>query len=126
MLEGREDLREILARRALPPLTRPDRYPATRPRVRIDNRASDFYTLVEVRATDRFGLLFAITSTFADLGLSVHVALIDTRRGQVMDVFYVQDATGQKVWEEEQLASLERNLHRSLERVEASGMTASI
>jgi [protein-PII] uridylyltransferase len=126
VLEGREDLREILTRRALPPLARPDRYPATRPRVRIDNRASDFYTVVEVRATDRFGLLFAITSTFAELGLSVHVALIDTRRGQVMDVFYVQDATGQKVWEEEQLASLERNLHRSLERVEASGMTASV
>jgi [protein-PII] uridylyltransferase len=118
----KEDLRDLLSKRAMPPLTRPDRYPAMSPRVKIDNRSSDFYTIVEVKASDRFGLLFAVTSTLAALGLGVHVALIDTRRGQVMDAFYVQDSTGQKVWEEERLASLERNLYRALERVEAAGI----
>ncbi|MBI4728328.1 MAG: ACT domain-containing protein, partial [Acidobacteria bacterium] len=39
------------------------------PRVVVDNRASDFYTVVEVHATDRIGLLHAITRALADLGL---------------------------------------------------------
>lgn len=122
VLDGRLKLEELLSRRARPPAGASRRYPAVRPRVKIDNHSSDFYTVVEVRATDRFGLLFAITSTLARLDLGVYVAIIDTRRGQVVDVFYVQDASGQKVWEESQLAKLERGLHQALERLETSGL----
>ena len=122
VLEGRLDLGELLARRARPLAGPSRRYPAVRTRVRIDNRSSDFYTVMEVRATDRFGLLFTITSTLAELDLAVHVAIIDTRRGQVVDVFYVQDASGQKVWDKSQLARLERSLYQALERMELEGL----
>lgn len=122
VLEGKLELQELMGRRAKAPMGSHRRYPAVRPRVRIDNQASDFYTVVEVRATDRFGLLFAITSALAGLELGVHVAIIDTRRGQVMDVFYVQDANGQKVWEESKLAATERTLYQALERLEESGI----
>lgn len=122
VLEGRLALGELLARRAKPPAGPAERYPAVRPRVRIDNTSSDFYTVVEVRAADRFGLLFLITSTLADMELGVHVAIIDTRKGQVVDVFYVQDASGQKVWEKARLAQLERSLHQAMERMEVSGL----
>lgn len=124
VLEGRLALKELLARRARPPAGPAQRYPSVRPRVRIDNSSSDFYTVVEVRAADRFGLLFLITSILADMELAVHVAIIDTRRGQVVDVFYVQDASGQKVWEKARLAEVERSLRQALERMEVSGLVS--
>ena len=120
VLGGKEDLKQLLSKRALPPLLRADRYPAVNPRLKIDNRSSDFYTILELRANDRFGLLFAITSTLAELKLDIHLALIDTRKGHVVDVFYVQELTGQKVWGDERLALVEREIHRALERLESS------
>jgi [protein-PII] uridylyltransferase len=120
VLEGKTDLKQLLSQRALPPLVRADRYPAMNPRLKIDNRSSDFYTVLELRANDRFGLLFAITTTLAELGLDIHLALIDTRRGQVVDVFYVQELTGQKLLEGERLALVEREIYRALERLESA------
>jgi [protein-PII] uridylyltransferase len=119
VLEGNEDLDQLLSRRAPSLHLKRDRHPALKPRIKVDNRSSDFYTVVEVRARDRFGLLFALTHTLSGLGLDIHLALIDTRRGQVFDVFYVQETTGQKVWDEGRLALLERELYRTLERLEA-------
>jgi len=126
VLDGSLALGELLARRGKPPAGPAERYPAVRPRVRIDNSSSDFYTVVEVRAADRFGLLFLITSTLAEMELGVHVAIIDTRKGQVVDVFYVQDASGQKVWEKARLAQVERSLYQAMERMEVSGLDSVI
>jgi [protein-PII] uridylyltransferase len=120
VLEGKETLDRLLCQRAPSPHAGANRHPALRPRVKIDNRTSDFHTIVEIRARDQFGLLFAVTGKLAELGLSIHLALIDTRRGQVMDVFYVLEATGQKVTGQERLGELERALYRTLERMEAS------
>ena len=83
------------------------RYPAPRARtaltVRIDNDASDFSTVVEVGAPDRIGLLHDVTRVFADLKLDVHLAKVATYDGRVVDAFYVRDALGRKVTDEEQL-----------------------
>jgi [protein-PII] uridylyltransferase len=119
VLEGTESLDHLLSRRAPSLHLRPDRHPAIKPRVMVNNRSSDFYTILEVRARDRFGLLFALTRTISELDLDIHLALIDTRRGQVFDVFYVQETTGQKVWDKNRLAMMERELHRTLERLES-------
>ncbi len=122
VLQGELAMEELMAKRARAPAGPSSRYPAVKPRIRIDNRSSDFYTVVEVRAGDRFGLLFLITSVLAQLELGVHVAIIDTRRGQVVDVFYVQDASGQKVWDKARLAQVERSLHQAMEKMESSGL----
>ncbi len=118
VLKGDIDLNELMAKMAPAPHLKPERYPSTPPRVRIDNSSSDFYTVVELRAADRFGLLFAVTRTLAELRFDIHLALIDTRRGQVFDVFYVQEMDGQKVWSPERVAEIERGLYRSLERLD--------
>lgn len=120
ILQGKMSLKDLLARRARPQAAAHTRYPRISPKVRIDNKSSDFYTVIEVRATDRFGLLFAVTKTIAELGLGISVAIIDTRKGRVMDVFYVQDSSGQKVWEETKLSAIERALYQALERLETT------
>ncbi len=50
-------------------------------KVTVDNDASDFFTVIEVGAPDRIGLLFDITRTLSELQLDVHLAKVATLRG---------------------------------------------
>lgn len=77
--------------------------------VRVHPDASDFFTVVEVGASDRIGLLFDVTRTFADLHLDVHLAKVATYGARVVDAFYVRDVLGRKL-DAEQVAELERAL----------------
>ncbi len=83
-------------------------------RVTVDNDASDFFTVIEVGAADRIGLLFDITRTFAELGLDVHLAKVATYGARVVDAFYVRDVLGQKVEDPERVTALERVLSERL------------
>ena len=65
--------------------------------VQVDNDSSERYTIIDVFADDRQGLLYVITRAIFDLGLSVHAARISTRLDQVVDVFYVTDQAGGKI-----------------------------
>jgi len=66
-------------------------------RVSIDNETSLDFTVIDVHAADRPGLLFTIADCIYRLGLIIHLAKITTRVQQVLDVFYVTDAQGAKV-----------------------------
>ena len=63
----------------------------------VDDRASPKYTVIEVVARDRPGLLFALADALYRLGLSIAVAKINTEGSGVADVFYVSEADGRKV-----------------------------
>ena len=65
--------------------------------VNIDNAASDDFTIIEIFAEDRIGVLFTITHSLHRLGLLIHVAKISTNVDQVADVFYVTDRKGDKI-----------------------------
>jgi [protein-PII] uridylyltransferase len=54
-------------------------------------------TVIEVRALDALGLLYAITRAIEDLDLDIHVAKIDTLGDRVVDVFYVRTLSGEKL-----------------------------
>ena len=82
-------------------------------RIDVHTDASDFFTVVEVGAADRIGLLFDVTRTFAELGLDVHLAKVATYGARVVDAFYVRDVLGRKL-DREQVAELERALHARL------------
>ena len=84
-------------------------------RVTVDDDASDFFTVVEVGAPDRLGLLFDVTRTLAELELDVHLAKVATYGARVVDVFYVRDALGRKIEEPARVAELEGALRARLE-----------
>ena len=65
--------------------------------VHIDHETSDAFTVIEVFADDKPGLLFVIAKSLVRLELSIHMARIGTRLDQVADVFYVTCAQGGKV-----------------------------
>jgi [protein-PII] uridylyltransferase len=73
--------------------------------VQVDNKVSDHYTVLDVYAQDRVGLLFTITNCLFHLGLSIHVAKITTNVDQVLDVFYVSE-NGHKIGDERRLAEI--------------------
>lgn len=78
--------------------------------VRIDNGTAENYTILDIFANDRMGLLYTITRTIFELGLSVHVAKIATYVDQVLDVFYVTDQAGRKITDEAKLEEIRQRL----------------
>ncbi len=72
---------------------RPDRY------VVVDNAGSDLASIVEVRAPDRFGLLYEITAALVATGCDVEAAFVDTIGHGVVDSFYVRGPDGGKLVE---------------------------
>jgi [protein-PII] uridylyltransferase len=94
-------------------------------RVRVDNKSSSFFTIIEVFTYDFPGLLFNITDALFKCGLNIWVAKIATKADQVVDVFYVWDLNGQKIDETDQVAEIEAAILGRLPPVEGrtSGMT---
>lgn len=84
-------------------------------RVRIDNNTSDRYTIIDVFARDRLGLLFTITRTLFELELSVAVAKIGTYLDQVVDVFYVTTQSGYKIIDEQRLQQISQRLLQAID-----------
>jgi [protein-PII] uridylyltransferase len=78
------------------------------------NDVSDFFTVVEVGAPDRIGLLFDITTELAELRLDVHLAKVATYGGRVVDAFYVRDELGRKIEDPARLDEIGRALEQRL------------
>jgi len=78
--------------------------------VDIDNEVSDSYTVMDIYAHDKVGLLYLITSTLTDLGLYIGVSKISTKVDQVADVFYVRDIFGHKITSEDKLNEIRARL----------------
>jgi len=68
-----------------------------RTNVGIDNVVSRKFTVIEVYAADRRGLLFRVANAIYESGLKIHIAMINTHVNQVLDVFYVTDTDGKKI-----------------------------
>ncbi len=86
--------------------------------VRVDNSTSNRYTIFDVFAADRMGLLYKIALSLFQSGLSVSVAKIGTYLDQVVDVFYVTDQAGQKIFDEGRLKEIRLQLLDAIEEFE--------
>ncbi|HEV2972311.1 MAG TPA: [protein-PII] uridylyltransferase [Pirellulales bacterium] len=90
-------------------------------RVRTDNSTSESFTILDIFASDRTGLLYTIARTIFELGLSVSLAKIGTYLDQVVDVFYVTDHEGQKIDDEARLEQIRSQLLQAIEAFEREG-----
>lgn len=115
VLTGRQAIETVMRRGAR--LTMGRSLPAHRQpaEVRIDNETSDRFTILDVFADDRQGLLYIITNAIFQLGLSVHASRISTRLDQVADVFYVTGMDGKKVEEAGRLESIQTSILNEIE-----------
>lgn len=98
VIEGRIFVDSLIERNKEPEYLRTDKQQPRRPnKVEFDNEVSGLYTVIDIFARDRVGLLYEITDTLNELGLYIVVSKISTKVDQAADVFYVNDIFGQKV-----------------------------
>ncbi len=95
------------------------------PRVVIDNRASNTYTVLEVNGRDRPGLLHDVTAAISEQGLQIASAHVTTYGVRAVDVFYVKDVFGLKVDNERKLAALRASLLGALRPIEPEASRAT-
>ena len=112
-LAGEIDVAKLVQQSDKPSLFK-KRVPKVPTEIRIDNKASDDFTIVEVYTQDCIGVLFTITHTLHLLGLSIHVAKISTNVDQVADIFYVADEHGGKIGDPARLEAIRGELYRAL------------
>ncbi|MEM9049495.1 MAG: [protein-PII] uridylyltransferase [Pseudomonadota bacterium] len=85
-------------------------------RVLFDNDGSDIFTIIEVSARDRPGLLYDLTRTLAAANISISSAVVSTYGEQAVDVFYVKDLFGLKIESEAKRRAIEKRLTSAIER----------
>jgi [protein-PII] uridylyltransferase len=83
--------------------------------IRFENDTSDEYTIIDVFAADRPGLLYTITRTLSSLGLSIARAKISTEATKAIDSFYVRDLDGKKLFAGDRLSEIRETLGGAVE-----------
>jgi [protein-PII] uridylyltransferase len=116
-----EELRSALTNRSRPP--EPGRYgrnarqgfvvPA---KIEFDNDSSENFTIIDVTAADRIGLLYGITKTLYDLNLDIGSAKIVTEGTKALDSFYVTDLLREKIVDEGRLEKIRDAVRAVMER----------
>lgn len=87
ILEGTVSLSELLKKRTRVHGRR--EVGGIEPKIQIDNRPDDLFTLVRIEARDHPGMLYKIVYTLAQFGIELHRAKIATRGGRGIDMFSV-------------------------------------
>ena len=109
VIRGKTDVETVVRGRRRP--IGQTRLPRRRdPRVQISNTESEFYTLVDVIADDRIGLLYDVTRTIGERGFEIYISKAATIKDQVSDAFYLKDPEGRKIKDPEVLAELRQSL----------------
>ncbi len=80
----------------------------TAPRVTFVDGASSNATVIEVRTPDRHGVLHSIARAFAELGLDIRHATVQTIGDEVVDSFYVRTMDKRLVDEPDHRREIER------------------
>jgi len=109
VLSGCRELEAVVQhlRRPIGRSVTPSRTP---PSVEISNEVSDFYTVVDLSANDRLGLLYDLTRVIAAHGLEVFLSRATTVLDQVADTFYVKGPAGSKLTDPQAIEALRCDL----------------
>jgi [protein-PII] uridylyltransferase len=116
VLSGRRRIEDVVAaaRGRIPYRAAPRAAP--RPAVvKVLPKLSERFTVIDVGAEDRVGLLYDLAHAIAALGLDIRFSKISTRANRAADVFYVTRA-GRKVEDPEEVAAIQSALVEAADR----------
>lgn len=66
-------------------------------KVKIEFENHEKYTIIDIFSPDRLGFLYQVTNKMNQLGLGIYFAKISTRGDDIVDSFYVLNASGKKI-----------------------------
>jgi [protein-PII] uridylyltransferase len=115
VLGGDESVESLLKQRISETRLSPRPTPPVKTLVDVRQDVSDAFTVIEVRAGDRMGLLYEIARTLWDQDVSTHLSKIDSLGTQIIDTFYVESLEGGKL-SEDKTGEVANALFETLER----------
>lgn len=120
-LKGETEVKPLFRRHTRFETNDPAEFSEMPTRVVIDNNTSPRCTIIDVFAHDHPGLLYTATRTIFKMGLSVMLAKISTHLDQVVDVFYVTDANGEKIHDGDRIGAIRDQLYETIQDFEREG-----
>jgi [protein-PII] uridylyltransferase len=107
------DPQTVVVQRRIPRRLRQFQRPTT---ARITNPLEATYSVLEIVASDRPGLLARLGVIFIDLDIAVHAARITTLGERVEDVFFISDQEGRQIRDPAVIARLTATICRRLDQ----------
>lgn len=93
----------------------PEHVFAKKDKIVFDNEVSTHYTVIDIYAKDRIGLLHDMLCTFTKLNVNVVRAKISTDVDRVVDSFYITDMHGNKITDHKVLHVITEELSEQIE-----------
>jgi len=124
LIDGRVDAAQLLRERRGPSGMRERPSPAVPTGVEIDDRASRRFTVIDVYAKDRPGLLYAIANSLHEVGLSIARSKIATEGARAADSFYVTEIDGSKVGDPARREEIKRVIGGAIDKLAREGIAA--
>jgi [protein-PII] uridylyltransferase len=121
VLAGEIDVDALMQRRGRRLSAQPRPSATHSVQVRITNDESDFYTIADITADDRIGLLHALTRVIANLDHEIYISKAATVLDQVQDTFYLKGSNGKKITDPAAVEALRSALQAAAEGEEAYG-----
>jgi len=112
---GETDLDEFIKARKGSYASKREKVVGVKTKVTLDNNISDLYSVIEVKAQDKLGLLYLITRTLYIMGVTIHMARISTEGNRAVDAFYVTKQDGSK-FNEREFVVIARLLKEAIEK----------
>ena len=84
------------------------------PQITINNDESDMYTILEIQAQDRIGLLYKISRTLYEMQVNIYLAKISTEGSRAVDTFYIQNENKYKIDNPKRLSEIHASLKDAL------------
>ena len=84
-------------------------------RIAMDNKTHPAYTLIEIQAPDRLGLLYDILTCLEPERVSIALSRINTQDGAAVDTFYVVDrSTHAKITDWHRITAIQEHLQSAI------------
>lgn len=115
VFQGKAHIQDLLSKKKAPAFLQNKPVQQATASVKFDNDVSAYYTVIDVTAHDRLGLLYDVVSCLSDLGCYVELSKISTKVDQVVDSFYVKDIFGHKILSKAKLSEIRDVLMKLLD-----------
>jgi|GEM_PF-3577663 len=87
---------------------------STFPEISIDRKASDLYTVIDIKAPDRIGLLHDICSALSDLNCDIILFKLSTVSDMASDSFYITGHNGGKIFDKKELDKIIEGIRKKI------------
>ena len=84
-------------------------------RIAVDNKTHPIYTLIEIQAPDRLGLLYDILTCLDRESVSIALSRINTQDGAAIDTLYVVDRSAHvKITDSQRITAIQQHLQSTI------------